>query len=735
MRPMTRRSMILAAVLAFAGIRVGAAAAGRAATRPDLTAYTLEASRFERAPVIDGKFDSAIWEAGAVLENFTQYEPQEGSPPSERTVAYIGYDAKNLYIAVRCYDSDPNAIRANLTQRDKVMGDDEVSIYLDTFNDMKRAFVFQVNPCGIQSDGVYTEPTGRRGGGMGFDRIDRSWDTFFRAAAEVDGEGYTVEMAIPFKSLRFPNSAEQSWGFQVMRSIRRKSEEVYWSPRSRSINGFLVQAGRVRILGPIEKGKNLELMPVVTGAKASGEKFDPQGGLNLKYGITSDLTADATYNPDFSQIEADIPQVDVNQRYALYFPEKRPFFLEGKDFYDTPIEVLYTRKLVEPQWGAKLSGKIGKITLGFMSVLDQNTPDMEIPGATPPEVVDVAPRGLFNVLRMRLDLFSESSIGFILTDKETGYEGESLTRNYNRVAGVDGLFKFARFYRFTLQALGSQTRLGETKTGFAPAIALGLSRQSRHLQLSADWTSIHPDFEAAAGFLRRKDVHSLSTRVAYSLLPQNDYIISVTPSLTYRRIYDFNRILTDTETEFSLMVSGWGQSFFWMNYQDAFEKYDGADFKTREWRFNISAEPLAWLSGWFSYGFGDGIYYSDDPFLGFKTGWSAYVTLKPLASLRLFTSYTNNDFRLTRGGERVYRVNIIGERVSYQLSKPLSVRLIADWNDYYRKIYLSFLLSYQLNQGTVFYFGYDDGREKDVTGIFRSTGRYLFIKFSYWWRT
>lgn len=724
----------LALFLLFPVLLTGLPAEKTPAVRPGPKPLAVGAARFDRAPVIDGKLELSIWETAMVIEDFVQYEPQEGAPPSERTVAYVAHDHKHLYIAVRCFDSNPKAIRACLTQRDRVMGDDEVSVYLDTFNDKKRAFVFQVNPCGVQSDGIYTEPTGRSGR-MSFDRIDRSWDTFFRAAAEIDETGYVVEMAIPFKSLRFPHTPDQTWGLQIMRSIRRKSEEVYWPPRSRGVNGFLVQAGRITIEGEIEKGRNLEVMPVVTGAKATGEKLDPRAGLNLKYGLTSDLTADATLNPDFSQIEADMPQVDVNQRYPLYYPEKRPFFLEGKDFYETPLELLYTRTMLEPQWGLKFSGKAGRTALGFMSVLDGNTPDISIPGATPPEVGEVAPRGLFNVLRVRRDLFSESSIGFILTDKEMGYEGESLTRNYNRIAGIDGLFKFARLYRFTFQLAGSQSRVGETETGFVPAVALNLNRSSRHLQLSADWTSIHPDFEASAGFLRRKDVHAFSTRAAYSLLPENRYVISVTPSLNYRRIYDFNRTLTDEEKEFSLMVSGWGQSFFWMNYQDSFERYNGVDFKTRDWRFNLSAEPLSWLSGRISRSFGDGIYYSEDPYLGYKSGWTAMVTFKPLSNVRFFTSYTNNEFFQAKGGERVYAVNILSERISVQLSKPLSLRLITDWNDYYRKLYLSFLLSFELNPGTVFYLGLDDTRENPGAGPLQSTGRYFFVKFSYWWRT
>jgi len=714
----------------------GLPAKGAPAVRPEPKPLAVGAARLEQPPEIDGRIEPLAWERAYVIEDFVQYEPQEGAAPSERTVAYVAHDHKHLYIAVRCFDSTPEAIRACLTQRDMVMGDDEVSIYLDTFNDKKRAFVFQVNPCGVQSDGIYTEPTGRsgRGGGMGFDRIDRSWDTYFRAAAAIDGTGYSVELAIPFKSLRFPHTESQEWGLMIMRSIRRKSEESYWPGRSRNVNGLLVQAGRITIDGEIEKGRNLEVMPVVTGAKATGEKLDPQAGLNLKYGLTSDLTADATLNPDFSQVEADMPQVDVNQRYPLYYPEKRPFFLEGKDFFETPLELLYTRTMLEPQWGLKFSGKAGRTALGFMSVLDGNAPDINFPGAEFPVVGETPPRGLVNVLRVRRDLFSESSIGFILTDKEMGYEGEALTRNHNRIAGIDGLFKFAKLYQFSFQLAGSQSRVGENRTDFVPALALNLSRQSRHLRMSVDWTSIHPDFEAASGFLRRKDVNSFNTRIGYSFLPQNKYLVSVTPSLTYRRVHDFARTLTDEDKEFSLMISGWGQSFFWMNYQDSFERYNGVGFRGQDWRFNLSAEPLAWLSGMVSRSFGDGIYYSDAPYLGYKSNWSAMVTLKPLSNVRFFTSFTNNEFFESRGGERVYTVNIISERISYQISKPLSLRLIADWNDYYRKLYLSFLLSFQLNPGTVFYLGLEDTREGPGAAPLQSTGRYFFIKFSYWWR-
>jgi len=699
---------------------------------PNPEDYAIRIPALETPPVIDGILDNPHWEGALVLDSFTQYEPIEGVAPTERTVAYIGYDSKYLYIAVRSFDSNPRAIRACLVQRDRVQGDDEVTIYLDTFNDKKRAFVFKVNPCGVQTDGIYTE-TRRMGRGMGFDRVDKSWDTYFRSAATVDEEGYTVEMAIPFKSLRFPNRPEQVWGLQIMRTIPRKNEEIYWYPRSRSVNGFLLQAGQLHIPGDIEKGRNIEIMPVLTGAQAPGGSFGAQAGLNLKYGITSDMTADIAVNPDFSQVEADMPQVDVNQRYALYFPEKRPFFLEGKDFFDTPLEVLYTRKIIQPQWGAKLSGKTGGTTLGFLSVLDENPPVIEIPGVNP--YAEIQPsRSLFHVLRMRQDLYAESFLGFIVTDKEMGETGSSISTEFNRVAGVDGQFKLGRYNRLAFQALTSQSRAEGRTTDFVPAWHVGLNSQSRHLQITADWTSIHPEFEAAGGYFRRKDIHSLYTRVGYSFLPQTPLIVSLTPSLSYRRIYDYKGTLTDDEVTVSLFASGWRQSFVMVNYEQGFEKYSGVDFRTNQFRASLFSDPFAWIRGYLSFSFGDGIYYSSDPYMGWKTSKSLRMTLQPRSNIAVSYNFQNNNFTLGRGGERVYAINIISQRISWQMSRPLSLRVITDYNDYYRRIFLSGLVSYEINPGTVFYLGIDDSRSRDEQGMFRSGGKYYFIKFSYWWR-
>ena len=695
--------------------------------------YYVNLPEFSRPPKIDGYLENPLWQKGAVIDTFTQYEPQEGAQPSEKTVAYLGYDKKNLYIAVRCFDSNPRAVRATLTERDKVYGDDVVTIYLDTFNDKKRAFVFEVNACGVQTDGIYTE-TRRRRRGMGWQMFDKNWDTFFLSDAKVDSQGYIVELAIPFKSLRFPTGQPQIWGLQISRSIRRKNEEIYWHPRSRNVNGFLIQAGTLEIDGRVEMGKNLEIMPVVTGLKQSGQKLDPEAGLNLKYGITSDLTADITYNPDFSQVEADMPQIDVNQRYALYYPEKRPFFLEGKDFFDTPLELVYTRTIVNPQWGIKLSGKMGKTTLGFLSVYDEDPIFINIEEEEEEEEEENIYKALINVFRLKRDLYPESHLGFILTDKEMGFSWHSITTDYNRVAGVDGHFKFLKYYRFSFQVLSSNSKVGAEKTGIVPATSFNLSHVSRHLNFSIDVNTIPPDFEAASGFFRRKDIKSLNSRFGYTFLPQNKWIISIRPNFQYRRIYDFDNTLTDEQLEFSNFIQGWRQSHIWATFSSSLERYRGINFHKKNFRANLSSEPFSWLSASISYSFGDGIYYEDDPYLGYKISRGIRLTLKPVSNLRLFYNLKNDKFYKSKGGDKVYSINIISQRISYQLSRPLSLRLITDYNDYYKKLYISLLFSYIYRPGTVFYFGIEDNQEKDEAGIFRVTGRYYFMKFSYWWR-
>jgi len=215
----------------------------------------------------------------------------------------------------------------------------------------------------------------------------------------------------------------------------------------------------------------------------------------------------------------------------------------------------------------------------------------------------------------------------------------------------------------------------------------------------------------------------------------NKWIISIRPSLSYRRIYDFNNILTDEQYSLSLFINGWRQSHIWANFESSLERYGGINFHKKNMRVSFASEPFAWLSGNIMFSFGDGIYYdTSSPYLGYKTSRSLRLTLRPLSNLRMFYTYRNDNFYRQRGGEEVYSVNIISQRITYQLSRTLSLRLITDYNDYYQELYASLLFSYELRPGTVFYLGFDDNLTRDPGGLFQTKGRYYFIKFSYWWR-
>lgn len=731
-RDQVRPGSYLFKLCVLALLFLAAAGASFSATRED---QTVQPGFLTKPPRIDGELGNPEWLAATVITDFVQYEPQEGAAPTEKTTVYLGYDSHNLYLAFDCQDSRPESIRCTLCQRDRVQGDDVVYVYLDTFNDRRRAFVFEANPSGVQVDGIYVEanPRRNRGRAESFDRIDRNWNGYFQSAAKRNAHGYVVEMAIPFKSLRFPNQNVQSWGIILRREIPRKNEDLYWPARSRDINGLLVQAGRLNLNQSLVRGKNLELMPTVVGGKSLGQKFQPEIGANVKYGITSDVTADLALNPDFSQIEADIPQNEVNQRYPLYYPEKRPFFLEGKDIFDTPFELLYSRKIVSPVWAAKLTGKLGNTSFGVMSALDDLPSGIEIPGA-PLLDENAAYRSLNSVLRLRQDLYSESYLGFIASDKEMGAAGSSIFSDYNRLAGLDGQFKISQTNRLAFQLVGSRSKVAESKTVLAPAWHFGFNHQDRHLNYSLDWFSVHPEFEAGLGFLRRKDIHSLNARAGYAFLPGNDYIISITPSVSYRRVYDYSWVLTDEDIDLSLMVSGWRQTFIFLNYSDTFEKYNGVGLKPKQFRFTVFTAPLGWLSGRISGNTGSSIYYDELPYLGFSNSLEGELSFRPVQNLVASLRLEDLNFYEHRGGPKVYRVTIVSQRINFQFNRALFLRTITDYDSYYKKIYLSGLLGYELNPGTCFYLGVEDHRERLGTDRYQLTGRYYFIKFSYWWR-
>lgn len=512
---------------------------------------TVTPPRVEEAEIrVDGHLDEALWRDAARLTGFTQFDPAEGAPASERTEVLVFYTPSALYVGVRAHATTPGRIRATLAERDRILRDDHVQILLDTFLDRRRAYAFYVNPLGIQQDGIHNEGAGRRGG----DRTDFSPDFIFDSRGRLTPEGYEVEIRIPFKSLKFPSTATQSWGINVVRKVAATGAEESWAPLSRGNPSRLAQSGTLVGVRELRPGRLFELNPTATGKRegaADGEgglardDFAPDFGLNARYGVTSNLTLDATLNPDFSQIEADAGQITVNERFALSFPEKRPFFLEGADIFSTPEPLVYTRAIVDPIAGVRLTGKVGAFNLGYLGALDES------PLRSGSRYAPEPSRALFNVARLQRDVGAGSSLGAVLTDRTTGAE-------FNRVAGLDGRVRFGGIYTWQFQAAGSWTRAWAPDAGGEGIAVVGDStvavatrdRAGHLLQTSIDRTGrnwgfrmqakdIPGDFRTESGFVRRTGVTDffLFTRLTFYGKP-GSLVESWGPNLMANRIFD-----------------------------------------------------------------------------------------------------------------------------------------------------------------------------------------------------
>lgn len=682
----------------------------------------LKVPELSHPPKIDGVIEYPLWEKEALkIENFLQFTPKEKGTPTEKTVAYIGYDKKNIYFAFRCYDSDPKKIRATITNRDNIIDDDWIVVFIDTFNEKRRAFSFLINPRGVQMDLMRIEEGGN-------DNMDASWDTVFHSAGKIDGEGYTVEMAIPFKSIRFPNKEKKIWGIVLGRTIARKGEIVLWPPMSKSIPGLLSQGGEIVILGEVEKGKNFELMPIFTSLKNKDEKADLQPGMNFKWGISSDLTLDLTLNPDFSHIEADAPQIDINQRFALYYAEKRPFFLEGMEIFRFPeIDMVYTRRIIDPAGGAKLTGKVGRFTYGLLSAYDTNPTENLLEVHNGGESRD--DNALFNIIRIKADVFKESYLGFCLADKE-------IDGSYNRVLGVDGQFRFKDKFFFSFQAIGSKTKFDDQETGIVPALYADFSYFSKHVGGGLYWMSIHPDFEASSGFISRVDYRTLGAYTRFRAYPEKKYLNQVSLGLSAGQRYAyFEDLLIDRWSRANLHLRFTEFSQMNITFLDSMERYEGIGFNKNSFTVEGENNLVSWLPFGFYFRTGHNVFYDpDDPFLGWSNTYGLFFNVKPNKRLQMSVDFSKQTFWEERGGEQLYDFNAVRQRTTYQLSKTLSLRAIVDYYHEDNEFYGSFLVSWILRPGTVFFFGIDSNYLRGESGRYGQDNYSIFIKFSYWWR-
>ena len=746
------------------------ALAGRVTVRP---------VRTRTPPDVDGRLDDAVWRDAARITGFVQQRPLDGAPATEETDVYLAYDNSNIYLAVHAKYQDPGIMRANRVDRDRAgFSDDTISVYFDTFLDQQRAYVFSVNGYGVQGDSIVAglgggggfgggggRRGGRRGGGGsrgGVPRGDRSWDALYSTGGQLVEDGFTVEMSIPFKSLRYPqrgNDLPHTWGFQIVREIRGKDETLVWSPVSRDVAGFLPQMGVLDGMSGLSTSRNLEIQPTFTAFRFGsfdadvGEVVDseprPEGGANFKYGVTSNLIADFTLNPDFSQIESDRPQVEVNQRFALFFPELRPFFLEGAEIFQiqAPVTVVHTRTIVDPLYGAKLTGKAGKTTLGVLYTNDEGA-SLGIDDPLNPAFDQSAQTF---VGRVRYDLYSESFIGAIFTDRE-------FLDGYSRLAGIDSNFRVGDTHQLGFRALGTQHLGDDTLQSDGYLMDFGFRKRGRNLSYSIDAFSLSPDFKTDIGFVRRTDMQRYDTSVRYQWWPES-WVLSWGPEVRFGQNYNFDQVLEDENLSAGLSGNFAKNIRANLTANRDMERFKGINFNKRNYRLfgNVNTSRLIGFGGGFNWG--DQIYFDTaNPFLGRETALFAFIGFRPVSRFQSQININTSRFSDPGGffidgindGERdengqIFDVKIFRALSTYQFTDRLLFRNITEINTYDETLGLNFLFTYRVNSGTAFYIGYDDHylqREQfeiedqvNITGTgYQQTNRAVFTKIQYLFR-
>ncbi len=675
-----------------------------------------------QAPKIDGRLDDKVWQEEALrIEDFLQFAPVEGARPEDAIKAYLGYDHRNFYLAFRCNDRQASRIRASITRRDNNIEDDWMLVMLDTYNEKRRAFSFFINPLGIQMDAIRIE----EGGG---DSFDMSWDAVFSSEGQIDERGYSIEMAIPFKSIRFPDQQRKVWRLMLVRNLARTGEINVWPEAKKSIPGLITQSREIVLEKDIDRGGNLELMPVSTLLKTESEKIDFQPGLNFKWGISSNLTLDATINPDFSHIEADAPQIDINQRFALYYEEKRPFFLEGMELFRFPaFNLVYTRRINQPLGGLRLTGKTGRFAFSLLSSYDTNP--LENLWQIGNGQGSTSQNAFFNIIRVKADTWKESYLGLTLTDKE-------INGSWNRVIGLDGQVKFAGNFFFVFQSALTGNGGDDRESTAAPGLYSEFFYQGKCYSGGFYWQSLHPEFDAGSGFVNRTDYKTLGLFSSLRFYPEKKYLNQFRIGLSAGNRYEyFGDNLTDRwfRSNLQLRLTEFNQVYF--NLHSELEEFAGREFSKLYFSVGSDFQYIGWLPFGFYFRSGDAVYYDpDDPLAGRRNDFQLYFTLKPNKRLQLGLQFQKQAFWDGESKERLYDYNVARLSTTYQLSREISLRAIADYNHYQRRVYGSLLFSYVPHPGTVFFLGFDQRMQRDEFGKYDRQSYSVFAKFSYWWR-
>ncbi|MDW8240508.1 MAG: DUF5916 domain-containing protein, partial [Acidobacteriota bacterium] len=625
--------------------------------------------------------------AGAVcVSDFRQREPGDGIPVSLETTACLSYDRDHLYVVFICKD-DPAKVRARLSRREAIFEDDLVGVTLDTFQDRRRAYLFLANPLGIQADAIVGEGQ----------EDDFSFDTLWYSEGRLTEDGFLVRMAIPFRSLRFPATHTQTWGVALGRIIPRLNEQAFWPYITRRVAGFLQQLATLEGLEDISAGRNWQFIPY--GAFAAARFFDPvgtngpgwskkvegRGGMDAKFVLRDAFTLDLAVNPDFSQVESDDPQVTLNQRFEVFFPEKRPFFLENAGFFQTLENLFFSRRIIDPQFGARVTGKAGRWALGALAI-DDRAPGKRVAPTDP----GYGRRAAIGVLRVQREFAEQSSLGLLFTRR-------SFMSQSNSVLALDTLLRMSPNWTFTGQIMQSFTqRDGGRFSG--PAYSLDLSYSGRHFFYSGEYVDRSPRFHTPLGFIRRVDVRQMEHFVRYRWFREGKRLQSFGPNIFTLANWDRRGRLQDWVISSGFQAQFAGPTEVSFRRSESFELFRDLGFRKHETIVSASTAWLRWLTLGGSYRFGKGVNFYPAPGLAPFSATTAAgeleLTLRPTSQLRVSQIYLYS--RLGTHGESlssskaetltprgasvsIFNNHLLRTKVNYQVTRELSLRTILDY--------------------------------------------------------
>lgn len=733
-----RLSYCLAALLALGGL------GGADARAQD----ALKIPRTSAPPELDDYVAGLPTDHGVEISEFKQQSPGDGNPVSLETRAYLSYDDDHLYVVFVCKD-DPELVRARIARRENIFGDEGVQILLDTFDDDQRAFVFAANPYGVQLDSKLTE-------GQGY---DYNFDTQWKSDGVVTRDGYVTMFSIPFKSLRFHPGEKQNWGVAIGRIIPRFSEFSYWPYITQRKQGFVQQFAPVEIDSSISPGRNISLTPTLTyrdqellgldrfGVPGIRRKTDTEVGLDAKFVIRDALAVDLTVNPDFGEIESDAPQVIVNQRFEVRFPEKRPFFLENAGFFGTPQSLFFSRRIVDPEYGARATGRFGRWAVGALAINDE--------AAGLPYGTD--DNGHIGVLRVQRDFAKQSNVGVFLSGRRVG-DVE------NRVYSLDSRVRLNDNWALTGQVVGSRFDNGAGAEGDDRLLYVAASRASRDWNYSGEYLDIGEDFRSDLGFIPRTDIRQTTHSLSYlHQFDKRPWLVSAGPVFAASRTWDQEGDLQDWSAEAGYRVNGRRLTAFEARWIESYELYQGFDFRKRNIQLSAASDWFKWLSASVSYDHGDGVNFFPAlgvaPFRGDSRQLVASADFKITPQFQVNQQFIWTDLRTqdaingNDAGSRAYRSTQSRTKVRYQFSKFLDARVIFDYAALdpnttlfaaprTKRLTTDFLVSYVLSPGTALYVGYTEQEQnlrlvgsppviQPTNGLDLKTGKQIFMKLTY----